>query len=619
MRPRRTFTNSHAIAAVMLALHAGLLLNSIRTNYITLDEIGHVIAGLSYVKTARFQIYRVNPPLPQLLAVLPVLTMQPKMDFDNLSDDPHVRLEYKLVQPFIADNSLRIFDLVRRARLAGVVWSLLGGWIIYLWALELYGMAGGWVALLLWCVEPYVLGNAGVVTSDVPAGVAGVAASYAFWRYLRLPTPGRDASRRRAILAGVQLGLAGLTKFTLLLLFPLWPVLWAVDRWILGCRDPIKRRLGLEAEQLSLIVLLGVLVINSGYFFRGTFRPLDSYPFISKSLAGKDLGDGLTKVVGNRFRGTPLGLIRVPLPEDLVRGIDVQRFDFESRPRSYLGGEWRRRGWWYYYVYALVVKLPLGTIGLVAWGIGLVLITRGDRSRIRDEVVLLATASALFAFVSSQTGQSQHSRYAIPALPYLFIIAGKTGRFFVGPGHRAARILALALLTWSATSSLLIYPHSLSYFNELAGGPARGHDHLLDSNIDWGQDLLYLKSWLDQHPEVGPLKLAYFGSVEPSLNGLKYELPPPGPEAADLAQGRPIGPLPGDYAISVNFLRGFELFTYNGRGGTHQVGPHEFEYFRDFRPIARAGYSISIYRITAEQAEAERRRRGMPRPGTPGG
>ena len=35
-------------------------------------------------------------------------------------------------------------------------------------------------------------------------------------------------------------------------------------------------------------------------------------------------------------------------------------------------------------------------------------------------------------------------------------------------------------------SSLAIYPHSLSYFNELAGGPTKGHYHLIDSNIDWG-------------------------------------------------------------------------------------------------------------------------------------
>jgi hypothetical protein len=63
-------------------------------------------------------------------------------------------------------------------------------------------------------------------------------------------------------------------------------------------------------------------------------------------------------------------------------------------------------------------------------------------------------------------------------------------------------------LLWSIASSLGVYPHSLSYFNELVGGPANGHAHLLDSNIDWGQDLLLLKEWLDAHPEASPLGLA---------------------------------------------------------------------------------------------------------------
>jgi hypothetical protein len=53
------------------------------------------------------------------------------------------------------------------------------------------------------------------------------------------------------------------------------------------------------------------------------------------------------------------------------------------------------------------------------------------------------------------------------------------------------------MLAWSVGSSLWYYPHSLSYFNELVGGPMGGPKHLLDSNIDWGQDLFYLKDWLD--------------------------------------------------------------------------------------------------------------------------
>lgn len=53
-----------------------------------------------------------------------------------------------------------------------------------------------------------------------------------------------------------------------------------------------------------------------------------------------------------------------------------------------------------------------------------------------------------------------------------------------------------ALFTWFVTSSLWIYPHSLSYFNETVEGPLNGPKHLLGSNVDWGQDVLYLRQWI---------------------------------------------------------------------------------------------------------------------------
>ncbi len=612
MRMLRVLMSSHTVAIVLLGIHAGLLLVSIPRNFVTIDEAGHIVAGLSYVKTRKFTVYRVNPPLPKVLAVLPILPMDPKVNFDKLEDDPRHRPEYTLGPAFVPANPSRFFHMICRARAMGILWSILAGTIIYFWTIELYGGVGGCVSLALWCVEPYVLGHGGLVTSDVAAAAAGLAASFAFWRFLRSPNSRRASSRHRAIVAGSLLGLAALTKFTLLSLILILPILGALDRWLEWRGGATTMRHRSDTANLLLVILVSLLVINLGYLFQGSFRPLQDYPFISKALAGDNVAQSPTNGVGNRFRGTPLGMIRVPLPEDVLRGIDIQRFDFESRWRSYLRGEWRQQGWWYYYLYAMGVKLPLGSIGLVIWGSALVIIACNDRSRIRDEVMLLLTALALLIVISSQTGFSHHSRYAIVVLPYLFIIAGKTGRFFEGPGWHFTRLAAWGLLLWSTASSLWVYPHSLSYFNELAGGPERGHNHLLDSNIDWGQDLLNLKHWLDRHPKVKSLKLAYFGAVDPRLIGLSFEIPPPGPEVAGLMDRQAIGPLPGDYAISVNFLRGFKYFIYNGQGGSHQVAPNEFAYFQAFQPVDRAGHSIYIYHITPEQAETERRRRGLP-------
>src|SRR5690606_5062126 len=101
----------------------------------------------------------------------------------------------------------------------------------------------------------------------------------------------------------------------------------------------------------------------------------------------------------------------------------------------------------------------------------------------------------------------------------------------------------------------------------LAGGPAGGHAHLIDSNIDWGQDLLYLRDWIRAHPEASPISIAYFGNVSAEIAGLPITLPPGGgstragetdypvkPEDGD--QPHNWGPRPGWYAVSVNYLRG---------------------------------------------------------------
>ena len=78
------------------------------------------------------------------------------------------------------------------------------------------------MSLSLWVFCPNILAHARLVTSDVGSTALGVAATYVFWRYLHQP------SWRWAAAAGFMLGLAQLTKFTMLLLYAVWPFLWLV-------------------------------------------------------------------------------------------------------------------------------------------------------------------------------------------------------------------------------------------------------------------------------------------------------------------------------------------------------------------------------------------------------
>ncbi len=602
-----------SLASILLLIHAGLLLYSLRHNFATVDEVGHLAAGVTHWKTGDFSPYRVNPPLVRLLATLPVLAAKPETDYSPPRDVPGQRTEWPLGQLFLKANAARYFDLLCLARSAGVVWSMLGGLLVFCWARELYGTNGGFLALLLWCFSPTILAFAQLIVPDVPAAVAGFASTYAFWRYLRRPSWGH------AFLAGLLLGLAQLTKHTLLILYGVFPLLGLL--WLACPEETAIRRAGWRklAVQGLMVILTSLYIINAGYAFKGAFKRLGDYPFVSRIFAGPPSNGFVRYFVGeagNRFHETWLANLVIPLPEDFVRGIDVQRVDFERGFNSYLAGEWRRAGeggWWYYYLYALAVKVPLGVWVLVLANLMLTLASTRCRASWRDETALALPAIAILALVSSQTGFSHHMRYVLPMFPFVMVSAGKLA-YFVRASCWPLGLAILASLGWAVGSCLTVYPHTISYFNEMAGGPENGHAHLLDSNIDWGQDLLALKDWLDHHPECRPLHLAYFGVVDPRFVGIAFTLPPPGVTAGpsrDSDAGECLGPQPGWYAVSVNFVRGFEFSCPDGQGRFHPNHIRAFDYFQFFTPVARAGYSILIYHITADEANAVRRRLGL--------
>ena len=215
-----------SLLVAMLVAHAALLIIGLRRNFVVVDEVGHVAAGVSHWQTGSFGLYRVNPPLCRILSALPVLLARPSTDYRRMDLSPAKRSEFVVGTDFAQANSSRYFDLVCLARLPGVVWSLIGAWVIFLWGRDLYGEAAGCLGAALWCFDPMVLAFAPVVTPDIPAAVAALAATYAFRRFL---IAGGWAN---CVRAGVLLGIAELTKFTLVLLYAIWPFLWMIwRRW----------------------------------------------------------------------------------------------------------------------------------------------------------------------------------------------------------------------------------------------------------------------------------------------------------------------------------------------------------------------------------------------------
>jgi hypothetical protein len=573
------------------------------------DEVGHLAAGLSHWSLGRFDLYAVNPPLVRTVAALPVALLHPREDWARYNKYPSRRAEFMVGRDFIRANGSRSFHLFTVARWACIPFSLLGACVCWRWAAVLYGPEAGMLALALWCFCPNILANAQMITPDTGAAALGSTCGFCFWRWLKEP------AWSRAVLAGFTLGLAESVKMTWLILFAVWPALWVF--WNVSARAAFPWRVWRRpAMQLGTVLVLSLLTLNLAYGFEGSFRDLGKFAFVSSALGGPIDPDRTTLPGRNRFAQSWCGALPVPLPVNYVLGFDVQKRDFESHYRSYLRGQWRREGWWYYYIYAAAVKVPLGTLilAVIAFLVGRP--SDAASATLRDEVVLLTPAVVLLTLVSSQTGFNHHLRYILPAFPFAFIAVARAGSIFLRP-ERWLFGPAVAALVWSIVSSLAVYPHSLSYFNELAGGPSGGPAHLLDSNVDWGQDLLYLKKWLDHHPEAQPIGLAYFGAFDPRVAGIDFTLPQPGPIASSSsasANVRPaeLGPRPGWYAVSVNVIHGYEGWLQSDRGTTLHSEEAHYAYFSQLVPVAWAGYSIAIYHVSSADAERCRRAMGLP-------
>ena len=591
-RLRRCWPSTSAgtrVVASLILIHVGLLAWMAYRDSPTWDEVGHFAAGVSHWQSGVFCLYTVNPPLVRLVACAPVvLLMHPAVDLGPYAylADSQIRSEFLAGRKLAQANGRRYFWLITVARWACIPFSLLGAWICFLWARELYGQCAGLLAMALWVFSPNILAHAHLITPDVGATSLGVAAAYVFWRWLRRPT------WPRALAAGLVLGLAELAKATWIILFVLWPVMWLLYRWM---QRPPDRPRGWRRETLQIgsILIVALWLLNLGYGFEGTFTKLGDIRFISQSLGGSsDLPRNGT-LVRNRFANSWLGDVPMPLPENYLRGIDVQRGDFERTTWSFLRGQWRQHGWWYFYLYAILVKEPVGTWVLIALAIVLVLFCKGYPAAGRDELFLLIPLAAVLCLVSSQTGFNHHLRYVLPVFPFAFIWMSKVARS-VALGHRAVAGIVGVALAGSIASSLWVFPHSLSYFSELVGGPTRGRYHLASSCMDWGQDLFYLKDWLDAHPAARPLHLAYeLPLIDPRWLGIDYEPVPVGPASTNAAKYKPeeLGPLPGWHAVAVNRLHNVEL---------------DWDYLLKLKPVAMAGYTIYIYHISAEEAKALR-------------
>ncbi|MCA9215963.1 MAG: glycosyltransferase family 39 protein [Planctomycetales bacterium] len=544
---------------LIVTIHVALLMYGASVHSPTLNEPAHLVAGLSNWKFGRFELYRVNPPLIRMIAALPVMIVGYEEDWSGFYEEPGARPVVEMGEDFVCTNGERTFWLITYSRWVCIPFSVLGAAVSFKWASELAGSRAGLLAAVFWCFSPNILAYSQLITPDAHAASLCLLSCFVFSKWLTRPT------WRLALTSGLILGCVELAKTTFIILGPLWFAIWLGYRF---ARTAPKTAMLRELAMLATQLFLALYVLNAGYGFQGSFAPLGKYTFVSELFSG-----GVTPT-GNRFAMTMLRELPVPLPTEYVKGIDIQQRDFETFGQpSYLNGEFRDHGWWYYYLVVLLLKLPIGTLLLLTNSVYSLLSPRSRHVR-HGLAVLCLLPVAIFGVVSSKSGFSHHGRYALPCLPFVFIVISVVlGR---APRNRFHRTCVVAMLV----SSCFICPHYLSFFNAGCGGPRRGSNYLLHSNIDWGQDLIFFRRWLKKHGRA-KAGLGYYGAFDPTQVGIN--------EIEPIDVGNDWN------AISVNVARGHTR-AIGTRRNRQMLDDEIYRHFFGRPPDGQVGYSILLFR-----------------------
>jgi hypothetical protein len=538
---------------------------------VTIDEFANLPLGLHLLRTGDLELDPINPPLVRALAATPVLLGGAELE----AADAELGT-WGLGYAFLERNRGRYHALFLRARLVMVGLAVLLGLVVFLWARDLAGWPAGLAALGLFAFSPTALAHGHLVAFDLPGALGFSAALYALWTLLEKPSP------RHACLLGVALGLATLLKLSGLVL-PLLVI------GLLGLRalDPREPSSPGAARWLGLLVVAGgvaLLVLNLGYGFDGTLAPL--------GLARLDPRGGLSEIQ------QALPWLRLPVPLRFLEGADMALQWGRDREASYfLMGELSSEGWWYYHLAAFLFKTPLPLVIAALAATGLWVTSRFPGRR---AYCVFLPILAVFASNALLNPLQIGVRHVLPVYPLVFVAAGvlvASGlRPAAGGFEPAARRAAVALgLVWYVAGSLAVAPRYLQYFNELAGGPTRGHELLIDSNLDWGQDLIRLREYMEAKG-LDEVTLAYFGRVDPRAYGVRFR-PRHGPRAR------------GPVVVSASFLMGRPYFWY-WRGEWQWVPANTYAWLRRFEPVERVG-SLFVFDLPAPRRPGVR-----PPPGT---
>jgi 4-amino-4-deoxy-L-arabinose transferase-like glycosyltransferase len=552
---------------------AWLMWQPIHEESATADEAWILGAGYTYCKGIGFRMHPDEPPLAKMWSALPLLFMPVRMPEESQSL-LEGRTGYHLDRPWRGpfQESSQLFPtgrnnwyywpwfegdrfgqfflyggendadrLLTAARLMQVTLALITAAAIFLWANQLAGPWAGLLGCALWVFNPVALAHGHIVQTDTGGTLTALGSVWSLTHFVQRPR------LRYAIIAGVAFGLALTTKLSALLLLPMFVVIVALV-W--------KKLLADQRNRLQFVRLLPVFAVCSWAVIMIVYAPhwTPAPPLEERQAAWLK--------VPWWFEDFRLILI----PPDFFKAVALLIGTSDAGHYGYLMGKWSTEGWWYYYPIAFALKTPMAYLTLTA--AALIVLLQKLRIRCVEELVPWI-AAAMFFFLAMFNQMNIGVRHLLPVYGLLSVAVASQLAPLQGP----SRVVTLALVVGLAAVSIRAHPFFIEYFNEFAGGARNGYKYLLDSNLDWGQDIKRLKKYL-AHQNVNNCYLVITGAEKAiGYYGIKAKVIEE-TEAQSLQQGTLI--------ISVmNLMR------------------PEWAWLRErHQPIDFVGYTLFVYRLS---------------------
>lgn len=552
------------LAAVVLAY------TSILNDSLIVDEIPHVGSGYSYVDAYE---YRLNPEHPPLAKDLSGWMMK---GFLDINDQPayssafwetDVNGQWDFGRRLVYNSGNDADAITRTVKIPMLLFFVLAGILVFRWTYEYYGSRAAVISIILFAFSPTILAHSRFVTTDVPALFGVVFASYFFFRYLK------DRTRKNLVVAGLVFGVAQLLKFSVFLLVPYFLFVAVAFAFL---------------NKNWRVVFATVLIMAIG--FLAVVWPWYGWHSINHSPERQRADTAeLLKTYGNRLFADPVVYLS---DKPLVRGLAQYGLGLLMVNQRVIGGNTvyflgnvERFGNPIYFpvVYFLKESLAYWILAILAL---IYLVRKRTEFNVKKYFFEIMMAFWIIGYwiVSIQGSLNIGVRHLLPVYPFTIILmSGLLGNFFK-KNVKPKIFLLIGLLGWYVYETVHIHPFYLTYFNQVAGGPSGGHRHVVDSNLDWGQDLKRLSIWVEEN-NIRNLNLDYFGWADQSyyLDDFKWISSTDFRSREDFLRANPGG---GYLAVSASFYMG-------SRGEPEK----SYAWLDEFEPVTVIGNSIFVWKF----------------------